>query len=111
MAGGEETSRESSMKVVDKLVAQFNILTKEVSVKKTWGGVDKIGCNISIQIQLTTYLSALAALGRLKRLSHCKKNCCSFVDMTQTVADSVVKRQTFLSMQQHLSAHFSPAGR
>ena len=38
LAGGEETSRESSMKVVDKLVAQFNILTKEVSVKKTWGG-------------------------------------------------------------------------
>ena len=49
LAGGEETSRESSMKVVDKLVAQFNILTKEVSVKKTWEG--KIGWNISTQIQ------------------------------------------------------------
>ena len=62
MAGGEETSRESSMKVVDKLVAQFNILTKEVSVKKTWG-VDKIGGNISTQIYRTTYLSALSIFG------------------------------------------------
>ena len=41
---------------------------------------------------------------------HCKKNCCSFVDTTETVGGSVPIRQTFLSMQQHLSAHFSPAG-
>ena len=52
-----------------------------------------------------------SSIVNLPPLYHCKKNCCSFVDTTETVGDSVPIRQTFLSMQQHLSAHFSPAGR